>query len=162
MTWRTSRLIQVHRSVKLSCGNCITLAHHQGSSPMMRLSAILTMAGSRLSCRTVWLRHGACKYGCKRKALMHIRPNEMHSRCLLLWHLKRLDVVVSKTQQPTGIAGVPRAPRGLSRASGPSSGTDGPGPPPLSAQGPSPGSDGQGGSVLHAFHISSELWDGSF
>ena len=44
MTWRTSRLIQVHRSVKLSCGNCITLAHHQGSSPMMRLSAILTMA----------------------------------------------------------------------------------------------------------------------
>ena len=31
MTWRTSRLIQVHCSVKLSCDNCITLAHHQGS-----------------------------------------------------------------------------------------------------------------------------------
>ena len=58
--------------------------------------------------------------------------------------------------------GWPRAPRELSRASGPSAGTGGPGPVPLSAQGPPPGSAGQGGSCPACPHPFSEVWDDSF
>ena len=144
MTWRISRLSQVHRyrqdslhvslspqNVGWAKDNCVTQG---GKLHHFLPSGHLYMYSGKTS----------GMHACAAADL----SAEMHGGCpLLLPHLMRPMWWCDRAQQLSGIAGMPRASRNLSQVAGPSTGAGGAVPVHSSAPGLSPSSHNQGEPV---------------